>query len=135
MNNQAKTNREYLKGTPRQEQRSYSPAVITTGKRTIYLAGFGGAEDESGRSLAGDFDGQVRAAFNNIRKTLEKAGATLDEIVTMTVFVTDMKYGSRFVEIRREFFTKGYPCSAMIGIKELARHEMMLEIQAIAVAD
>jgi len=128
--------KEYLKGTPRQEERSYSPAVITTGKRTIYLAGFGGAEDESGKSLAGDFDGQVRATFNNIRKTLEKAGATLDDVVTMTVFVTDMKYGSRFVEVRKEFFTSGrYPGSAMIGIKELARHEMMVEVQAIAVAD
>lgn len=128
--------REYLKGTPRQEERSYSPAVIATGKRTIYLAGFGGAEDESGKSLAGDFDGQVRAAFHNIRRTLEKAGASLDDIVTMTVFVTDMKYGSRFVQIRKEFFPTGrYPGSAMIGIKELARHEMMVEIQAIAVAD
>ena len=128
--------KEYLKGTPRQEERSYSPAVITTGKRTIYLAGFGGAEDESGKSLAGDFDGQVRATFNNIRKTLEKAGATLDDVVTMTVFVTDMKYGNRFVEIRKEFFPAGrYPGSALIGIKELARPEMMVEIQGIAVAD
>lgn len=128
--------KEYLPRTPRQEERSYSPAVIATGKRTIYLAGFGGAEDESGRSLAGDFDGQVRATFKNIQRTLEKAGATLDDIVTMTIFITDMKYGSRFVEIRKEFFSSGrYPGSAMIGIKELARHEMMLEIQAIAVAD
>lgn len=128
--------KEYLPRTPRQEERSYSPAVIATGKRTIYLAGFGGAEDESGRSLAGDFDGQVRATFKNIQRTLEKAGATLDDIVTMTIFITDMKYGSRFVEIRKEFFSSGrYPGSAMIGINELARHEMMLEIQAIAVAD
>lgn len=128
--------KEYLKGTPRAEERSYSPAVITTGKRTIYLAGFGGAEDESGRSLAGDFDGQVRAAFNNIRKTLEKAGATLEDIVTMTVFVTDMKYGSRFVQIRKEFFPSGkYPGSALIGVKQLARHEMMVEVQSIAVTD
>lgn len=128
--------KEYLPRTPRQEQRSYSPAVIATGKRTIYLAGFGGAEDEEGRSLAGNFDGQVRASFNNIKRTLEKAGATLDDIVTMTIFITDMQYGSRFVEIRKEFFSSDrYPGSAMIGIKELARHEMLIEIQAIAVAD
>ena len=128
--------KEYLKGTPRAEERSYSPAVITTGKRTIYLAGFGGAEDESGRSLAGDFDGQVRAAFNNIRKTLEKAGAALEDIVTMTVFVTDMKYSSRFVQVRKEFFPSGkYPGSALIGIRQLARHEMMVEVQSIAVTD
>jgi enamine deaminase RidA (YjgF/YER057c/UK114 family) len=128
--------KEYLPRTARQEQRSYSPAVIATGKRTIYLAGFGGAEDEQGRSLAGNFDGQVRASFNNIKRTLEKAGATLADVVTMTIFITDMQYGSRFVEIRKEFFSNDqYPASAMIGIKELARHEMLIEIQAIAVID
>lgn len=126
---------EYLKGTPRQAQRSYSPAVIPTGKRTIYLAGVGGAEDESGNSLAGKFDEQARACFNDMRRTLERVGATLDDIVTMTVYITDMMYGSRFVEIRKEFFTRGYPCSALIGCTQLARHEMMVEIQAIAVAD
>lgn len=135
MSNQ-KATREYLPGNERQTQRSYSPAAITTGGRTIYLAGFGGATDETGRSLAGDFDGQVRTAFNNIRKTLERAGATLENVVTMTVFITDMKNGNRFVEIRKEFFPGGrYPGSALIGIKELARPEMMVEIQAIAVAD
>ncbi|MBI2089020.1 MAG: RidA family protein [Deltaproteobacteria bacterium] len=136
MSDQGKSIREYLPGNERQTQRSYSPAVITTGGRTIYLAGFGGATDETGRSLAGDFDGQVRTAFNNIRKTLERAGATLENVVTMTVFVTDIKNGNRFVEIRKEFFPGGrYPGSALIGIKELARPEMMVEIQAIAVAD
>jgi 2-iminobutanoate/2-iminopropanoate deaminase len=128
--------KEYLPKTPRQEQRSYSPAVIATGKRTIYLAGFGGADDEEGRSLAGKFDEQVRASFRNIKRTLEKTGASLDDIVTMTIFITDMQYGSRFVEIRKEFFSSDrYPASAMIGIKELARHEMLIEIQAVAVAD
>lgn len=54
----------------------------------------------------------------------------------MTVFITDIKNGNRFVEIRKEFFPGGrYPGSALIGIKELARPEMMVEIQAIAVAD
>lgn len=127
--------KEYLKGTPQQEARSYSSAIIATG-RTIYLAGVGGAEDESGKSLAGDFAGQTRATFNNLRKALEKAGAKLEDIVTMQVYVTDMKYGLLFVQMRKEFFPAGrYPCSALIGINQLARHEMMIEIQAIAVVD
>jgi enamine deaminase RidA (YjgF/YER057c/UK114 family) len=62
-------------------------------------------------------------------------GATLDDIVTMTAFITDMKHGDRFVELRKEFFSGGYPCSALIGIKELAHPEMMIEIQGIAVID
>ena len=83
MSNQRGTNREYLKGIW-QEQHSYSLGVKTTGKTTIYLAGVGAWEDETGKSLDGDFDGQTRAVFKQIRNTLEKAGATLDDIVTMT---------------------------------------------------
>jgi enamine deaminase RidA (YjgF/YER057c/UK114 family) len=127
--------KQFLEGNERQKQRGYSPAVVVTGGRTVYLAGFGGAVDENGKSYAGDFDGQVRTAFNLIRKTLERAGGTLDDIVTMTVFITDMKNGDRFAAIRKEFFKKNFPGSALIGIKELARPEMLIEIQAIAVTD
>jgi enamine deaminase RidA (YjgF/YER057c/UK114 family) len=67
---------------------------------------------------------------------LERAGGTLSDIVTMTVFIIDMKNGDRFTKLRREFFPEGnYPASALIGIKELAHPEMMLEIQAIAVVE
>jgi len=130
---QQQSKRTYFKGD-RPEQRSYSRAVKTPGKTTIYLAGVGAAEDESGKSLANDFDAQVRASFRRIGTTLEEAGARLGDIVTMTVFIVDMANGDRFVELRKEFF-ENYPGSALIGVKELARPEMMVEIQAIAVID
>ena len=76
----------------------------------------------------------MRSAFTRMRKTLESAGGELGDIVTMTVFITDMANGTRFTQLRKEFFKEGrYPASALIGIKELARPEMMIEIQAIAV--
>ena len=128
--------REYLSGDARQRERAYSPAVKVNGGTTLYLAGYGAFQDEAGKSYAGDFDGQVRLSFDRIRKTLEKAGGKLDDIVTMTVFITNMANGTRFTQLRKEFFQEGrYPASALIGIKELARPEMMVEIQAIAVVD
>lgn len=128
--------REFLPANTRQRERAYSPAVKITGGTTVYLAGYGAFQDEAGKSYAGDFDGQVRLSFERIRQTLEKAGGKLDDIVTMTVFITDMAKGTRFTELRKEFFQDGrYPASALIGIKELARPEMMIEIQAIAVLD
>ena len=126
--------REYFKGTA-EDDRSYSPAVKVTGGTTIFLAGVGATTDETGKSLAGDFEGQVRATFERIRSTLAKAGGTLDDIVTMTVFIKDMQYGTRFTQIRREYFKEGFPCSALIGIDSLARAEMMVEVQAIAMTD
>ena len=128
--------REYLKGDARQRERAYSPAVKTTGGTTLYLAGHTGYQDERGETYPGNFDAQVRTAFARLRKTLESAGGKLDDIVTMTVFITDMANGTRFTQLRREFFQEGrYPASALIGIKELARPEMMIEIQAIAVVE
>ena len=128
--------REYLAGDARQRGRAYSPAVKTVGGTTLYMAGQTGYQDERGETYPRDFDGQVRVAFDRMRKTLEAAGAKLDDIVTMTVFITDMANGTRFTQLRKEFFQEGrYPASALIGIKELARPEMMIEIQAIAVLD
>jgi enamine deaminase RidA (YjgF/YER057c/UK114 family) len=128
--------REYLQGDTRQRERAYSPAVKTTGGTTIYMAGQTGYQDERGETYPADFDGQVRVAFERMRKTLESAGGKLDDIVTMTVFITDMANGTRFTQLRKDFFSDGrYPASALIGIKELARPEMMIEIQAIAVVD
>ena len=128
--------REYLQGDARQRERAYSPAVKITGGTTVYLAGQTGYQDERGETYPADFDGQMRVAFERMRKTLERAGGKLDDIVTMTVFVTDMANGTRFTQLRKEFFQEGrYPASALIGIKELARPDMMIEIQAIAVVD
>ena len=128
--------REYLKSDTRQRERAYSPAVKITGGTTIYLAGQTGYQDDKGEMYPGNFDGQVRVAFERMRKTLESAGGKLENVVTMTVFVTDMANGTRLTQLRKEFFQEGrYPASALIGIKELARPEMMIEIQAIAVID
>ena len=124
--------REYFKGDA-EEARAYSLAVKVTGGATIYLAGMYKTTNEEGDSLAGDFDGQVRGTFERIRQNLERAGGTLDDLVTMTVYVTDMRNGTRFTELRGEYFTDGFPCSALIGISALARPDMMVEIQAIAV--
>ncbi|MCI0866863.1 MAG: RidA family protein [Chloroflexi bacterium] len=126
--------REYFKGSA-EDERSYSPAVKVTGGATVYLAGVGATTDAAGKSLAGDFAGQTRATFERVRANLERAGGTLDDIVTMTVFIKDMQYGTQFTQIRKEFFSRGFPCSALIGIDSLARPEMMVEVQAIAVLD
>src|SRR5262249_22504642 len=128
--------REFLSGDTRQRERAYSPAVKVDGGTTIYLAGYGAFQEESGKGYAGDFDGQVGLSFERIRKTLEMAGGKLNDIVTMTVFISNMAKGTRFTQLRKEFFQEGrYPASALIGIKELARPEMMVEIQAIAVVE
>jgi enamine deaminase RidA (YjgF/YER057c/UK114 family) len=107
--------------------------VITEGGRIVWLAGQVGAADASGNSLAGDFDGQVREVFSRLNQTLEEAGGSLADMVTMTVFITDARYGDRFTELRKEIFGDNFPASALITVAGLARPEMLVEVQAIAV--
>jgi 2-iminobutanoate/2-iminopropanoate deaminase len=126
--------RRYIKREATQA-RAYSPAVITEGGRIVWLAGQTVIEDAHGTSLAGNFEGQVREIFARLGKTLEEAGGTLAQLVTMTVFITDTRYGDRFTELRREIFGDNFPASALITVTGLARPGMVVEVQGIAVVD
>lgn len=124
--------REHVRLHPWHEGRGFSSAVKVTGGTTVYLAGMTPVDSERRLVGAGDFDRQTEQVFENIRQVLERAGGTLAHLVTMTVFVTDMRYGDRFIEIRKKILSRDFPASALIGVKELAVPGMLIEIQAIA---
>ena len=115
------------------QTRAYSQAVMTEGGKIIWLAGQVAAADASGRSLAGDFDGQVREIFSGLGQTIAEAGGTLADMVTMTVFITDARFGDRFTQLRKEIFGDNFQASALITIASLARPELLVEVQGIAV--
>ena len=94
--------KSFVRGTW-QQKRAYSPAVITEGGKTIWIAGHTGAVDDNGKSLAGDFDAQCRQTFRNIEKTLAEAGAKLADLVTMTVFLIDARHTTRMTSCASRF--------------------------------
>lgn len=117
-----------------QKSRSYAPAVVTEGGRTVWLAGILAAEDEHGASLAGDFKGQVRCVFRKMARQMEDAGGSLDDVVTMTGYITEVRHNLDFVETRKEFFDEAhYPASTLVTVQALNRPEAMVEVTAIAV--
>ena len=125
---------QYLEGTEQQRNRAYSPAVITEGGRIIWLAGQTATVDGDGKDISGNFEAQTHRVFALMDQTLRRAGGTLANLVTMTVFVKEPRYGDRFVEIRKEKFPDGrYPGSALITVTNFARPGMEIEIQGIAV--
>jgi 2-iminobutanoate/2-iminopropanoate deaminase len=101
--------------------------------KTVWLGGQIATVDDSGKSLAGDFEGQVRQIFKLINATLEKAGGKLKDMVQMTVFITDVRNGDRLTEIRREIFGDNFPGSALITVTGLADPNAKIEIQGYAV--
>ena len=125
---------EHLEGSEHQKSRAFSPAVITEGGRTVWLAGQTTLVDESGASIAGDCAAQARAIFALMDKTLKRCGGALANLVTMTVFINDPRYGDEFVKVRGQIFKDGrFPASALITVSGFARPGIVIEIQGVAV--
>ena len=127
-------NIEYLEGSEHQKSRAFSPAVITEGGKTVWLAGQTATLDETGQDISGDCAAQTRTIFALMDQTLKRAGGSLANLVTMTVFINDPRHGDAFVKIRAEHFKDGhFPASALITVSAFARPGMVIEIQGIAV--
>ncbi len=124
----------YMEKSDFQKSRAFSPGVITEGGKIVWLAGQTATRDEAGADISGNFEAQVRTIFSLIDTTLKKAGGSLANLVTMTVFINDPRHGDRFVEMRGGFFPDGnYPASALITVSHFARPGMLIEIQGIGV--
>jgi 2-iminobutanoate/2-iminopropanoate deaminase len=125
---------EHLEGTEFQKSRAFSPAVVTEGGRTVWLAGQTATTDAQGKDISGDCDAQARAIFGLMDRTLQRAGGSLANLVTMTVFINDPRYGDAFVKVRADVFKDGrYPASALITVSAFARPGIVIEIQGVGV--
>lgn len=93
------------------------------------------ALDESGNVVGkGDMKAQTRRVLENIRATLKKFGAGMDDVVKVTVFVTDLTRFKEIHEVRREFFKRGaYPASTLVKVAGLVHEDLMIEIEALAI--
>jgi 2-iminobutanoate/2-iminopropanoate deaminase len=125
---------EYMEKTPFQLSRAFSPGVITSGGTIVWVAGQTATQDSQGNNIANNFDAQVKQVFAQIDGIMKRAGGSLDNVVTMTVFIKESRYGDKFVEMRRDFFKNGsYPDSALITVTNFARPGIEIEIQAVGV--
>ena len=125
---------EYMEKTPFQLSRAFSPGVITDGGRIVWVAGQTATRDNQGADIANNFEAQVRQVFSQVDQVLKRAGGSLANVVSMTVFIKESRYGDRFVEMRKEMFHNGnYPGSALITVTNFARPGIEIEIQAVGV--
>jgi 2-iminobutanoate/2-iminopropanoate deaminase len=114
-------------------QSAYSQAVKVKGGTLLFLSGVGPADEKGVLASPGDYRGQVRATWENMRRVMAKAGGSLDDIVTMTVYTTERRWGEIFTDMRKDVFKTGYPSSAFVEARKLRTPGAFLEIQAIAV--
>jgi len=114
--------------------KGYTHAVVVSGGRTVYVAGQVPLDKEGKLVGAGDFGVQVRQTFENLKSALAAADATLADVVKVTVLVTDASQIDKFRQVRNEYFKTDPPASTFAEVKALFRSDVMIEMDAIAVA-
>lgn len=108
----------------------YSPAVRVD--RTIYISGQIGRDEKL--QIIADREEQIVQAFENLKKVVEAAGATMGDLVDLTTFHTDMRDLGLFMRVRDRYLTKDYPAWTAIGASALGGVPgLIVEIKAIAV--
>ncbi|WP_447980100.1 RidA family protein [Candidatus Nitrospira bockiana] len=116
----------------------YEPFRLAQGYRVgdlLFISGQA-AIDPRGRIVgAGDFDAQAKQAFENLDRVLRAGGSSLQNVVKVTIFLTDMGYFDRIVELRGHWFTPLYPADTIVEVSSLYSPDAMIEIEAIAVVD
>jgi len=105
---------------------------VDSPKSFIFLSGQL-SRDADGRLVGpGDMMEQTRQAIRNMRTVLEAAGGSLDDIVSIVVYTTDIREFQRIVEARMEFFKHSLPTSTIVEVNHLADPGLLIEFQAIA---
>lgn len=86
-----------------------------------------------GETLLGDNEyDQSLVVFDKIRNLIEAAGGRMDDVVKMTIFVTDITKNTEVWRARSEFFSSDFPTCSLVEVKGLAKPEILVEIEAIA---
>ncbi|MBQ48116.1 MAG: 2-aminomuconate deaminase [Zetaproteobacteria bacterium] len=110
----------------------------------LFLSGIGPREkgtkkipgvelDESGEIISRDIEAQCHSVFKNVRSVLESSGASWNQLVDVTVFLTNMKEDfSTFNRIYAEYFKENQPCRTTVEVKSLPT-PIAIELKCIAV--
>ena len=100
---------------------TYSQAVAITGGVTIYLSGQIPLVPETMEVIEGGIENEIHQIFKNLSAVCEEAGGSLDDIVKLNIFLTDLNNFALLNEIMATYFEQPYPARAAIGINELPK--------------
>jgi 2-iminobutanoate/2-iminopropanoate deaminase len=110
----------------------YSNCVRVSAGPLLFISGQV-ALDPEGRVVGkGDVRAQTVQVLENIQTILRANGADMQDVVSVTVYVTDITFLDRITDIRMQYFPSNGPSSAIIEITKLAMPELLIEISAVA---
>ncbi len=97
----------------------YSQAVRKG--NTIWVSGQIPLDPKTKELVEGDMEAQVRRVFENLKAIVLAAGASLDDVVKATVFLTDLSHFALVNTVMAEYFREPYPARAAVGVASLPR--------------
>ena len=112
----------------------FSAGVSVPAGRMVFVSGQV-ARNAQGETVGkGDIRAQTTQTMENVKTVLEAAGATIDDVVKVTVFVTNVKDDLAAIhEVRAKYFKSDHPASTLVEVKSLVSDDLLIEIEAIAV--
>ena len=96
----------------------------------FFVAGMTASDGKGGVLGDGSMYGQAKEAFTKIRHMVEAAGATMNDIIRLDIYVTDITQREGVWKARKEFFTGDFPTSTLVEVRALATPEQHVEITA-----
>ena len=108
-------------------QTADAPAAIGTYSQavragdTVYVSGQIPLDPATGELVSGDIDAEIRRVFDNLQAIIRAAGGSFDNVVKLTVFLTDLVHFPRVNEIMATYFAQPYPARAAVGVAALPR--------------
>jgi enamine deaminase RidA (YjgF/YER057c/UK114 family) len=127
------TRKNFSSGAKWEDIVGYSRAVRVG--NVIEVTGTVAVDDNGDVVGKGNAYEQTAFAIGKIKKILEQAGATLNDVVRTRMFVTDISRWEEYGKAHREFFGSIKPCTSMIEIAKLISHEYLVEIEATAIVE
>lgn len=106
-------------------------SVALTLDRLLFISGQGPAYSDTGEIVKGGFEAQARVVFENLRMILEDAGSSLDHVLKVTVFLSDMDDYAEMNAIYGEYFRADPPVRTTVEVARLP-FDIMLEVDVIA---
>ena len=110
----------------------YSQAVAAPAGTTVYLSGQIGLVPATGEMISDNFEDQVRQAFANMRAVIDAAGGRPENIVKLTLFLTDLGQFTIANNFMAEQLPQPYPARSTVGVASLPKGAQF-EIEAIIV--